>query len=120
MEHLEFVTRKLRDLRKGAVIHMRIPYEENTPDYYNGYQPKEIRGHLFHDRFGDTSKPRMVVVVGHEENSILYLPITSRHSAMDSRRHYELQDNSMTWKKDMDMKSYVEVCLCKSGLGHSL
>ena len=88
---------------------MRIPYEENTSDYYNGYHPKEIRGHWFKDRFGDTSKPRMVIVIGRDDSNILYLPLTSRHSRFDSKYQYVLQDNSMTWKQDENMKSYVEV-----------
>lgn len=102
-------TRKPKELKKGDIIRMRIPFEENTTDYYNGYRPKEIRGHMFKDRFGDTSKPRFVIVVGHDENNIVYLPLTSRHSRFDSQHQYVLQDNSMTWKKDPDMKSYVEV-----------
>lgn len=102
--------RKLEDLKKGDIIRMRIPFEENTTDYYNGYRPKEIRGHLFKDRFGNTSKPRFVVVVGRDRDNVVYLPLTSRHSRFnnDSQHHYMLQDNSMTWKKDPDMKSYVE------------
>lgn len=109
MGHREYEIRKLRDLKKGDIVYLRIPYEENTRDYYNGYNPKEIRGHMFKDRFGDTSKPRMVIVVGRDGNNMLYLPLTSRHSGFDSDRHYVLQDNSMTWKKDPDMKSYVEI-----------
>lgn len=108
MKHKEPERRKLKDLKKGDIVHMRIPYEENTLDYYNGYHPKEIRGRWFKDRFGDTSKPRMVIVIGHDDNNILYLPLTSRHSGFDSKHQYVLQDNSMTWKQDVDMKSYVE------------
>lgn len=99
----------LEELRKGDIIHMRIPFEENTTDYYNGYSPQEIRGGLYVDRNGQTSKARYVVVIGHESNSIQYLPLTSRHSRFDSLHQYELEDNSMTYKKDPNMKSYVEV-----------
>ena len=109
MKQIEPESRKLKDLKKGDIIRMRIPFEENTPDYYNGYDPKEIRGHMYKDRFGNTSKPRFVIVVGHDADNIMYLPLTSRHSRFDSSHQYELQDNSMTWKKDEDMKSYVEV-----------
>lgn len=102
--------KKLNGLRKGDIIYMRIPFEENTPDYYNGYHPKEIRGgRMYKDRFGDTSKPRFVVVIGHDDSSIIYCSLTSRHSRFDSKHQYMLQDNSMTWKKSPDMKSYVEV-----------
>lgn len=109
MEHEEFATRKPKDLRKGDIVRMRIPFEENTPDYYNGYKPEDIRGELYKDRFGSTSKPRFVIVMGQEGRNIIYLPLTSRHSGFDSEHQYTLQDNSMTWKKDPDMKSYVEV-----------
>lgn len=109
MEQRYRETRKLKDLKKGDVIHMRIPFEENTRDYYNGYKPKEIRGHMFKDKFGQTSKSRMVVVIGWDDYNIMYLPLTSRHTGFDSHHQYELQDNSMTYKRDLSMKSYVEV-----------
>lgn len=105
-EHKE---KKLKDLRKGDIIRMRIPFEENTSDYYNGYKPKEIRGQWYKDRNGDVSKPRFVIVIGHDDSNIMYLPMTSRHSRFDSKHQYVLQDNSMTWKREEDMKSYVEV-----------
>ena len=79
-------------------------------DYYNGYHPKEIRGgEWYKDRFGDTSKPRFCIVIGREDNNVLYLPMTSRHARCDNKHQYTLQDNSMTWKKNEDMKSYVEL-----------
>lgn len=105
---MEPVTKKPSDLRKGDIIRMRIPFEENTPDYYNGHSPKKVRGELYKDRFGNSSKPRFVVVIGRENDNIIYLPLTSRHSGFDNQHQYALQDNSMTWKKDEDMKSYVE------------
>lgn len=109
MVHVEYKTKRLENLKKGDIINMRIPFEENTNDYYNGYRPKEIRGRLYKDRNGDTSKPRMVIVIGHDDRNVMYLPLTSRHSGFDSKHQYMLQDNSMTYKKDPDMKSYVEV-----------
>ena len=109
MGTVEPTIKKLKDLRKGDVIRMRIPFEENTPDYYNGYKPKDIRGHLVKDDKGRPSKPRFVIVVGRDESNIMYLPMTSRHSGFDSERQYPLEDNSMTWKKDPDMTSWVEV-----------
>lgn len=99
----------VNELRKGDIIRMFIPFEENTPDYYNGYAPEEIRGGPYVDKNGQTGKTRYVVVIGHETNSIQYLPLTSRHARFDSMHQYELQDNSMTYKKDPKMKSYVEV-----------
>lgn len=38
----EPVIKKPKDLRKGDIIRIRVPFEENTSDYYNGYHPKEI------------------------------------------------------------------------------
>lgn len=109
MERKDVEYRKMADLRKGDLIFMRIPFEENTTDYYNGYDPKEIRGHKYRDRFGDASKPRFVVVVGREADNIIYLPLSSRCSKYSSKYQYVLQDNSMTVKKDPNMKSYVEI-----------
>lgn len=110
MDNGEYSTRKLAELEKGDIVYMRIPFEENTPDYYNGYKPEEIRGGLYQNRLGETSKTRQVVVVGHDKNSIQYLTLTSRsNSKHDSKHQYTLQDNSMTKRKDPDMKSYVEV-----------
>lgn len=99
----------LKELKKGDIIRMRIPFEENTRDYYNGYRPQEIRGGLYIDKNGQTSKTRYVIVIGHDDNAVQYLPLTSRHSRFDSQHQYELTDNSMTPKRDPDMKSYVEV-----------
>lgn len=109
MGEVEPIIKKPRDLRKGDIIRIRVPFEENTPDYYNGYHPKEIRGEWYKDRFGNTSKPRFCVVIGKEQNNILYLPLTSRHARFDDKHQYMLQDNSMTWRKDDEMKSYVEI-----------
>lgn len=109
MKRTGYETRKLKDLRKGDIVRMRIPFEENTTDYYNGYHPKEIRGHMFRDRFGQTSKPRFIIVIGRDDEHVIYLPLTSRHTGYDPQHQYMLQDNSMTWKYDDDMKSYVEI-----------
>lgn len=109
MEHVESEHRKAKDLKKGDIVFMRIPFEENTTDYYNGYWPKEIRGESYTDRFGDTSKPRFVVVIGRDSGNLIYLPLTSRSSKYDIGHQYTLQDNSMTVKRDPEMKSYVEI-----------
>ena len=85
-------TKTLKELHKGDIIHMRIPFEENTTDYYNGYRPQEIRGGLYTDKNGQTAKSRYVIVIGHEENSIQYLPLTSRPFGFDKLHHYELED----------------------------
>ncbi len=102
-------TKNLRDLRKGDILYMGIPFEENTADYYNGYSPKQIRGCEYKNKFGQSGKSRYVIVIGHDGNSIQYLPLTSRHKGFDKDHQYTLKDNSMTHKPEPDMKSYVEI-----------
>lgn len=109
MKRKERETKKLEELRKGDIVFMRIPFEENTRDYYNGYDPKEIRGTTYKNREGLTSKARYAIVIGRDERNILYLPLTSRRAGFDEKHQYVLQDNSMTYRKSPDMKSYVEV-----------
>lgn len=106
---MERNTKKLNEFKKGDIIYMGIPFEENTRDYYNGYDPKKIRGHEYTNRLGQAQKARYVIVIGRDENNIQYLPLTSRHKGFDEQHHYVLQDNSMTYRKDPDMKSYVEM-----------
>lgn len=108
-------TRKLHDLRRGDIINMRVPFEENTRDYYNGYKPEEIRGRPFTDRFGQSGKERMVIYMGRMGQTMLYLPLTSKqHDADERYEQYELKDNSMTPKKDPTRKSYVETHTLRS------
>ncbi len=100
----------LKDLKLGDIIRIPAPFEENTRDYYNGYQPEEIRGEKFTDRFGHSYKNRMVIYMAREGKAIYYLPLTSKHgSAWDHLHQYELQDNSMTRPKDPALRSYVEL-----------
>lgn len=106
---MRYETRKPEKLVKGDIVYMGIPFEENTPDYYNGHDPKEIRGHLYENNDGKTAKARYIVVIGRDDNNIIYLPLTSRRAGFDEQHQYELQDNSMTHKKSPDMKSYVEI-----------
>lgn len=108
-------TRNLQDLRRGDIINIRVPFEENTRDYYNGYKPEEIRGRFFTDRFGQSGKERMVIYMGRMGQTMLYLPLTSKQHAADERyEQYELKDNSMTPKKDPTRKSYVETHTLRS------
>lgn len=102
-------TRKITQLRRGDIINIDAPFEENTRDYYNGYTPQQIRGHKFTDRFGQSSKSRMVIYIGRDEQTLYYLPVTSRQTEVDLPHQYELKDNSMTPKaKNENIKSYVE------------
>ena len=103
-------TRKLAQLRRGDVINIRIPFEENTRDYYNGYKPEEIRDAPFTDRFGKSAKTRMVIYIGRDEETLLYLPLTSKTGhAHDVLHQYQLKDNSMLPSRDPARKSFVEV-----------
>lgn len=40
--------KSLKELKKGDILYMRIPFEENTPDYYNGYRPEKNTGRLIY------------------------------------------------------------------------
>lgn len=104
------IKRKLPELRRGDVINLRVPFEENTRDYYNGYKPEEMREKPFTDRFGNSSKKRMVVFVGCDGPDMLYLPITSKTGhPHDVHNQYELKDNSMLPSKDPNRRSFVEL-----------
>ena len=104
-------TRKLQELRKGDIVFLDIPFEENTRDYYNGYTPEEIRGKPFTDRFGRSSKERMVIYIGRDGKHMSYLPLTSKSADTehDKAHQYELKDNSMTLRGTRKRRSFVEV-----------
>lgn len=102
-------TRTLQHLRKGDIVWIDAPFEENTRDYYNGYHPKAIRGNLYTDRFGRTGKSRMVMYLGRDERLMFYLPLTSSAgNYFDPMYQYKLTDNSMTYKPTPDTQSFVE------------
>lgn len=101
-------TRNITQLRRGDIIHIDAPFEENTKDYYNGYAPEKIRGRKFTDRFGNSSKKRMVIYIGRDNQTLYYLPVTSKQKQTDLPHQYELKDNSMTPKADENTHSYVE------------
>lgn len=62
--HKERVSRQSRDLQFGDIVGICAPFEENLPDYYNGYNPLDVRGDYVTDGFGRTYKFRPVMVVG--------------------------------------------------------
>ena len=112
MDKVQSRTRKLTALRKGDIVNINVLYEENTRDYYNGHKPQDIRGHRFVDRFGNSSKRRMVIYIGRDGENMLFLPLTSQTADSSLPHQYVLKDNSMTPRRSPDMKSYVEVeCL---------
>ena len=96
-------------LQPGDVIRIWAPYEENTREYYNGYHPIKIRGHLYEDKFGRKGKSRNVIYMGHDGKDLLYLTLTTSHTTFrDTAYQYQLQDNSMTYKEHDDIVSFVE------------
>lgn len=111
MEETLRKTKKLGTLEKGDIVTLNVPFEENTRDYYNGYKPEEIRDKPFTDRFGKSSKRRMVIYIGRDRKDMLYLPVTSKTGQHHDILHqYQLKDNSMTLFPDgPKYNSYVEV-----------
>lgn len=97
-------------LQPGDIIHTYIPFEENTPDYYNGHNPEHIRQPKYTNRRGESGKSRIVIYMGQDKDNLLYLPITSRRgNGADQYHQYELKDNSMINLTGKFPTSYVEV-----------
>jgi len=95
-KHVAKSHKTLNELKSGETIRTYIPFEENTPDYFNGHHPDTIRPQPYRNRFGQAGKERLVVYIGKDSyNNMLYLPITSSHaSRYDSIRHYEVKDKN--------------------------
>lgn len=103
------VRKPISKLTPGELIYANIPFEENTADYYNGYDPLSIRGQTFVNRRGESGKVRCVVFMGLDEGNLLYLPITSRSSGQADQYHqYLLKNNSAINPHGRHPKSYVE------------
>lgn len=109
-KHVEKSHKTLSELKSGDTIRTYIPFEENTPDYFNGYHPDAIRPQPYRNRFGQAGKERLVVYIGKDSyDNMLYLPITSSHaSRYDSIRHYEVKDKESIDKRNIYDHSYVE------------
>ena len=58
---IETTEKQMKDLTFGDIITTRIPFEEITKDYYNGYNEYDVRGELFNVN-GQRSKVRPVMV----------------------------------------------------------
>lgn len=103
--------RTLNQLRAGDIINIKIPFEENTRDYYNGYKPIDIRGRMFTDRFGNSAKTRMVIYIGRDNETMYYLPLTSKTGTSHDMLHqYELKDTFMMPTNNVrETRSFVEV-----------
>lgn len=52
-----------QDMSFGDVINILAPFEENTPEYYNGHNPLSVRGEYVTDSRGRRGKWRPVMVV---------------------------------------------------------
>lgn len=94
-------------LQFGDVIGIWAPFEENTPDYYNGYDPLYIKGEYVTDNFGRTAKFRPVVVVGLSDEELHYIPVTHSTSQKSGRYQYLLKSTELNSTYE---DSYVECC----------
>ena len=95
--HYNSNSRNTDHLIPGDIIFARIPFEENTPDYYNGHKPEDIRQAPFANRRGESGKGRVVVYMGRDKDNILYLPITSSiGNASDAFHQYKLKDTAVS------------------------
>ena len=49
----EYEKRDIDTLKPGDILFTFALFEENTPEYYNGHDPKDIRGHWYRNRRGE-------------------------------------------------------------------
>ena len=82
--HKERVSRQSRDLQFGDIVGICAPFEENLPDYYNGYNPLDVRGDYVTDGFGRTYKFRPVMVVGVSETELHFVRIEILQSVIEN------------------------------------
>lgn len=73
------------DLVFGDVIYLKTPYEENTKDFYHGYDVLDVVGDYVKDHNNKTYKVRPVMVVAVEDDELIYTPITSKHNKFKSK-----------------------------------
>lgn len=98
-----------RDLQFGDIVGICAPFEENLPDYYNRYNPLDVRGEYVTDGFGRTYKYRPVMVVGVSETEMHFVPITHRNtSRRDANHQYELQSTQFAEANSRYKQSFVE------------
>lgn len=77
----------ISDLKFGDIVWVKIPYVENDPISYNGYSPKRISGNIYRDKNGYTGKVRPAMVIGTENNNIIYAYLSSRKPA-ERNKHF--------------------------------
>ena len=98
-----------QDLQFGDVVKVFAPFEENTPEYYNGHEPLDIKGTLESDRNGRTGKFRPVMIVSVTEDSIYYSTLTSHSGAKDDDKfQFPLKKNGFLPNSDK-YDTFVEV-----------
>lgn len=86
---------KSKDLSFGDIIILKTPYEENTKDYYHGYNVLDVMGDYVRDGHNRTQKCRPVLVIATENDELIYTPITSKHNMykeFDIKNHYRLHE----------------------------
>lgn len=110
MEKLKNTLVPFSCLNYGDVIKINAPFEENTPEYYNGYSVYDVRGNKVFDESGRFSKPRPVMVISVTDTELTYVPLTSSYDGhYDMFYQYKLTDNSMTPQYgDKPIITYVE------------
>lgn len=97
-------------LEYGDIVQIRAPFEENMPEYYNGYSVYDVRGYKVRDSMGMTYKFRPVMVISVTEDELTYIPLTSSYGGEhDDFYQYQLKDNSMTPQYgDKPITTYAE------------
>ncbi len=107
----EYEKRDIDTLKPGDILFTFALFEENTPDYYNGHDPKDIRGHWYRNRRGEDGKHRPILYMSRDGDNLMYLPITSSRSShsKDVFHQYQLKDNRMIDDSGQYPASYIEI-----------
>lgn len=101
-----------QDMSFGDVINILAPFEENTPEYYNGHNPLSVRGEYVTDSRGRRGKWRPVMVVDVTETELIYTPLTTSVGSLhDEYYQYHVKDNSMTPQnpKRPNLQTFAEI-----------
>lgn len=97
----------ISDLKFGDIIWVKIPYVENDPISYNGYSPMRISGTIYKDKNGYTGKVRPAMVIGTENNNIIYAYLSSRQPAERNKQFWHEVQNLTDIPKTSE-HSYVQ------------
>lgn len=93
----DFVRVNYQETKFGDVINIRAPFEENTPEYYNGHDVLDVRGEYVQDSKGNRGKWRPVMVIDVTPTELIYIPLTTSVGSLhDEYYQYHVKDNSMT------------------------